>query len=95
VLTASDGIEALAIYAGHKEEVCAVLTDMMMPFMSGPMTIRGLQKINPGVKVIAVSGILSNDKIAELASLGINSFLTKPYTAAELLSALNKVINRE
>jgi len=35
VLTASDGAEALALYAEHKGEIAVVLTDMMMPLMNG------------------------------------------------------------
>ncbi len=35
VLKATDGAEAVALYAQHKGEVAVVLTDMMMPFMDG------------------------------------------------------------
>ena len=35
VLTASDGAEAVAIYAQHRHEIDVVLTDMSMPFMDG------------------------------------------------------------
>ena len=47
VLTATDGAEAVAIYAQHKNEIAVVLTDMMMPIMDGPATIRALMRINP------------------------------------------------
>ena len=47
VLTASDGTEALALYADKKNEIAVVLTDMVMPFMDGPATIRALQRMNP------------------------------------------------
>ena len=50
VLTASDGTEALAIYADKKNEIAVVLTDMVMPFMDGPATIRALQRMNPAVE---------------------------------------------
>jgi two-component system, cell cycle sensor histidine kinase and response regulator CckA len=93
VLTASDGIEALALYAQYKDEIEAVLTDMMMPFMGGAMTVRSLQRIDPSVKVIAVSGILSSDKISELAGLGVTTLLLKPYTADELLKTLSDLLN--
>ena len=36
MLTASDGTEALALYADKKNEIAVVLTDMVMPFMDGP-----------------------------------------------------------
>lgn len=94
VLTASDGVEALAIYAQHQPEISVVLLDMMMPEMDGATTIRTLQKINPKVKIIAISGLVSNQKIAEAAGLGVKAFLSKPCTAKELLQTMNAV-NRE
>ena len=91
-LTASDGIEALALYAEHREEISLVLTDMMMPEMDGITTIRTLQKINPQVKIVAVSGLVSSDKLAQAASFGVTTFLSKPYTAKELLTTINLVL---
>lgn len=92
VLTASDGIEAVALYVQHREEISLVLVDMMMPSMDGPTTIRTLQKINPSVKIIAVSGLTSSDKVAAAASAGVKTFLEKPYTAKELLQTINEVL---
>ena len=57
-MTASDGIEAVALYAQYKDEISAVLLDMMMPSMDGATTIRTLQKMNPQVKIIAASGLV-------------------------------------
>src|SRR5437868_2550108 len=61
--TASDGTEAIAVYAQHRDEIKAVLTDMMMPYMDGPATIRALKKLNPAVKIIASSGLNENTKL--------------------------------
>jgi two-component system cell cycle sensor histidine kinase/response regulator CckA len=92
VLTASDGTEAVALYAQHREEVAAVLTDMMMPFMDGPATIRALQKMNPKVRIIAASGLGASDKAAEAASVGVHNFLPKPFTAEKLLKTLAELL---
>ncbi len=92
-LTASDGIEAVALYAEHREEISVVLTDMMMPFMDGPTTIRTLQKINPQVKIIATSGLASSDKLTTAAGTGVETFLSKPYTVKELLKTINGVLH--
>ncbi len=91
-LTASDGVEAVVLYAQHRESISLVLTDMMMPSMDGPTTIRTLQKINPQVKIIAVSGLASNDKLATADSVGVKTFLSKPYTVRELLKTINSVL---
>jgi CheY-like chemotaxis protein len=91
-LTASDGVEAVTLYAAHREQIRVVLTDMMMPSMDGPTTIRTLQKINPQVKIIAVSGLASSDKLAQVAETGVKTFLSKPYTTKELLETINGVL---
>jgi len=88
VLTASDGTEALAIYADHKNDIAVVLTDMVMPFMDGPATIRALLRMNPEVKIIAASGLAAGHKPGEGALDGVQVFLSKPYTAEKLLTAL-------
>lgn len=92
VLTASDGTEAVAFYAQQGHEIKAVLTDMMMPFLDGPATIRALQKLNPNVKIIASSGLADNGKAVEAADLGIRHFLAKPYTADRLLKLLIEIL---
>ncbi len=90
VLTASDGIEALAVYAQHQEKIRAVLLDLMMPCLDGKGTICALRKINPDVKIIAVSGLSSKGVAAEAVNLGAINFLPKPYTTGELLKALQE-----
>ncbi|HEX8852930.1 MAG TPA: ATP-binding protein, partial [Pyrinomonadaceae bacterium] len=92
VLTAADGTEAVALYAERREEIAVVLTDMMMPFMDGAATIRALQRMNPRVKIIAASGLASNDRVAASAGTGVALFLAKPYTAERLLTALAEVL---
>ena len=92
VLTASDGTEALACYADRKNDIAVVLTDMVMPFMDGPATIRALKKMNSQVKIIAASGFTAGNKAGEGPLEGVNIFLSKPYTAEKLLKALAQVL---
>ena len=93
VLTASDGTEALALYADKKNEIAVVLTDMVMPFMDGPATIRALQRMNPKVRIIAASGLGAGQHAGEGALEGVSVFLNKPYTAEKLLKTLAHVLN--
>jgi two-component system cell cycle sensor histidine kinase/response regulator CckA len=92
VLTASDGTEALALYADKKNEIAAVLTDMVMPFMDGPATIRALQRMNPKVRIIAASGLGTGHRAGEGTLEGVSVFLNKPYTAEKLLTTLAEVL---
>jgi len=93
VLTASDGIEAIALYAQHQHDIQLVLVDLMMPAMDGQTTIRTLRKINPSVKIVAVSGLLSSSQLASGMDCEIQSFLPKPYTAKELVKCLGEVLS--
>jgi hypothetical protein len=93
VLTARDGTEAIATYTAHRGEIKGVLTDMLMPFMDGPATIRVLKKIDPEVKVIAASGLMDNEKVRDATGMDNIAFLMKPYTAEKLLNAIHNVLN--
>ena len=94
VLSASDGTEALALYAEQKDEIMLVLTDMAMPYMDGMATIRALRKINPALKIIAVSGLSDAVQTIELESLQVNAFLSKPFTGEKLLTTIAEVLNK-
>ena len=92
VLTATDGADAVAVYARHADEIAIVLTDMMMPVMDGAATIHALMRINPAVKIIAASGLNANNGTAKVAGAGVKHFLTKPYTAGTLLKAMQAIL---
>jgi two-component system, cell cycle sensor histidine kinase and response regulator CckA len=92
VLLASTGIEAIAVYAEYQHEIAVVLMDMMMPAMDGVTAIRMLQKLNPDLKVIATSGLASNNQLTETLGPAVKAFLPKPYTPNELLASLQTVL---
>ncbi|WP_193196819.1 PAS domain S-box protein [Nostoc sp. MG11] len=91
-LTASNGIEAIALYAQHKHKINTVLMDMMMPEMDGITAIRTLQKMNPQVQIIACSGLHSTEFFTQATGPDIQAFLSKPYTARELLTSLHQIL---
>ncbi|MDZ8029785.1 response regulator [Nostoc sp. DedSLP04] len=93
ILVANDGIEAIALYAQNRDRISAVLMDIMLPSLDGLTAIRTLQKINPQVKIIASSGLMSDKKLSAVAAIGVNTFLSKPYTVNELLLSLHKVLS--
>jgi len=88
VVTASNGAEAVALYAQQKETISAILTDLSMPVMDGRATIYALLKINPKAKIIAMSGMDESESVAKASVAGIKHFISKPYTAATLLKTL-------
>jgi len=92
VITAPNGQAAVASYERRRAEVSVVLTDMSMPLMDGPTTIRALLALDPGVKIIACSGLRSDPGAEQVKGLMVKAFLTKPYTASTLLATLQRVL---
>ncbi|NJD52925.1 MAG: PAS domain S-box protein [Candidatus Methanoperedens sp.] len=93
VLAANDGSQAVALYAQNKDKINVVLMDMMMPVMDGHASIRAIRKINPEVKIIAVSGLAEKDKLAKIESTRAQTLLPKPYTADRLLKTMHEVLS--
>ncbi len=94
VLTASDGAEALAVFAQHKDKTEVILIDMAMPVLDGPVAIQALLRIRPNARIIAVSGLASNISVGKAAVAGAKDFLPKPYSAEALLKMLRMVLDR-
>ncbi|MBE9005710.1 PAS domain-containing protein [Fortiea sp. LEGE XX443] len=95
ILTASNGIEAIALYAQYKQQIKVVLMDMMMPEMDGITAIRTLQKMNPQVQIIACSGLNPHEGLAEIANANVQLVLPKPFTAQDLLNSLQHVLKNQ
>jgi CheY-like chemotaxis protein len=93
VIAASDGAEAIALYAKQPGEIALVLTDMMMPIMDGASTTQVILRLNPSAKIIVVSGLDVGENIAKATSAGVKHFLPKPYTAPTLLKLVREVLD--
>jgi CheY-like chemotaxis protein len=95
VVTAGDAPEALGIFALRKDEIKLVLTDLAMPLMDGIALIRTLQKMQPGVCIIASTGRGSLQQgVQELPGLNVRACLTKPYSKEMLLTTLHETLSR-
>ncbi|NQW99621.1 response regulator [bacterium] len=92
VLLAANGQEAIARYTENSAAIGVVLTDMMMPIMDGPATVKRLLEINPAVRIIVTSGISVSPALILLHERGVTDFLAKPYNAQSLLECLQKVL---
>jgi signal transduction histidine kinase len=88
--TVAEGARAIAFYAQHQDEIDAVLIDMMMPGMDSRTAIALLRNLNPGVQIVAMSGLSMAEPTLEAERLGCDRFLAKPFTAKELLQALRR-----
>jgi hypothetical protein len=92
VLTASDGVDALATCAQRMSEIKLVLTDIMMPHLDGAALIRTLQMLNGDLRFIACTGQFDEGRQAELRRLGIGPVLRKPYSHEKLLLAVREAL---
>ena len=92
VLTARDGAEALAVAESHSGVIDLLLTDVIMPKMSGWVLAERLRAARPQMKVLFVSGQVDDHiDAAALAGEG-TAFLPKPYTADELLEQVRVLL---
>lgn len=93
VLSASDGTEAVALYAENKGSISVVLLDMLMPLMDGPTTLRALRKLNPEVRVIGMSGYTADFQDQEPDSaFGQLPFLQKPFSVEQMVVKIQEVL---
>jgi CheY-like chemotaxis protein len=91
VLLAKDGAEAVALVATHREEIDLIVTDMMMPLMDGSVTIRAIRRIVPETKIIATSGLQTNEQDA--LAVGASKFLLKPYSSERLMRCIRELLD--
>ena len=92
---ASNGDLALAAYRRQPRDL--VITDLVMPEKDGLETISLLRRINPSVKIIAISGGGRTLGLGQLyletaQSIGAARILAKPFAASALLSAVSEVL---
>lgn len=95
IVSAANGTEGLKVYKQRSDEIDVVLTDMSMPEMDGPSMIKALRELDPAIKIVGMSGLMNAEQTAELQSLNIDAFLTKPFTAEKLLVSLSEVLKKD
>jgi PAS domain S-box-containing protein len=92
VIQANNGAEALRLAAGHKGRIDLLVTDMVMPGMTGPELAGRLQEGCSGLGVIYMSGY-SEDAAAEAAQARASTrLLTKPFSRSTILRAVREVL---
>jgi CheY-like chemotaxis protein len=92
VLQASDGPEALGLFAQNADSIDLVLTDITLPYMDGVAVIRAIKKMKPEMTFVVCSGQGADHRQSELESLGVRDVLQKPYDTGELLRRLHEAL---
>ena len=94
VLIASDGNEALRICKWHKGEVGLILADLLMPGMSEPRLIEKIGHLNPGMRILYMSGYGGDAVGAHVQLLRGIPLIRKPFTAVKLVEMVRETLDR-
>ena len=93
ILAAGDGEEALSLWRSHQSRIAVVLTDVVMPRMSGPELARRIREVTPQTSVIFMSGY-SEEPVIDVAVGPDYAFLAKPFTAMDLHAVVRGAIEK-
>ncbi|HTS60589.1 MAG TPA: ATP-binding protein, partial [Candidatus Acidoferrales bacterium] len=93
VLEARNGRDALRVYQEHGGVISLVVTDVVMPEMHGQELAARLKRMQPGLKVIYISGYPA-DAIGQFGVVNNDShFLGKPFTSTALAQKVREVLD--
>jgi two-component system, cell cycle sensor histidine kinase and response regulator CckA len=93
VHSAGSPADARALRAGTPDKIDMMLTDVVMPDMSGPLLAQQLRAERPDMKVILMSGYSGAALQERDDSIGDKAFLEKPFTSAQVLKAVRAVLH--
>lgn len=92
VVSSGSGSEALALFRTDRHEL--VVTDLIMPDTDGLELIQELRKLDPAVKILAISGggrVNANEYLTVARKFGAAAVLAKPFSNQELKDAISAI----
>jgi two-component system, cell cycle sensor histidine kinase and response regulator CckA len=93
VLEAKDGLDALSVAENHRSAIDLVITDVVMPNMSGGQLANELARLRPDTRLLFVSGYAGKTVLDhEVCNLETN-FLQKPYTLKQLSAKIRQALS--
>jgi CheY-like chemotaxis protein len=93
VESTSDGDEVIRMYG--QQEADLVITDLIMPDKDGLEIIQDLRRLNPQVRILAISGggrVDANEYLAVARKFGAVEVLSKPFTKDDLRKAVDAAL---
>jgi two-component system cell cycle sensor histidine kinase/response regulator CckA len=92
-LEAADGVDALRLLNETREPVDLVLTDIIMPKMTGPELGRHLIRLKPNLPIVFMSGYAEDPVVTEFERVP-PMFLAKPFTADALIEKVRQALDQ-
>ncbi len=93
IKTAPGGAEAFEIFSEAPQYFDLIITDQVMPGMTGLELIQEIKKIRPDIPVILCTGYSDIAEPVKAREIGVNEFLSKPVMTEELAGAIRRVFN--
>ena len=87
-----NGAEAVECYRESWRDVDLVILDMVMPKMNGHDAFRAMHKVNPGVKVLLLSGYSLDSRIQAVLDEGVLDYLQKPFRLDDLYAKVAQLL---
>jgi two-component system, cell cycle sensor histidine kinase and response regulator CckA len=93
VLSAANGTEALALFRQDPSQIHLMLSDVVMPGMTGPDLARVIAAERPGVKVLLMSGYTDEQSMPGGAMPAGLDYIQKPFTPDSLARKVRQVLD--
>ena len=87
VYTANSGHKALEVISKSDKPIDLVITDLVMPVMSGRELVERIREISPGTRILCTTGYVTPGQHQEHTA-----YLQKPFTSQELLTRVKKML---
>ncbi len=93
VLAARNAAEAFSLCQHDKEEIHILVTDVVLPKMSGPELAKELKALRPNMRILFMSGYMDDAVIQHGMIDPDTPFLAKPFTSAGLIRKVREVLD--
>jgi DNA-binding NtrC family response regulator len=94
VITATAGEMALDIFEQHAQDIQLVISDIIMPGISGMELFTRLKRQKPDVKMVLATGCSIGHKDENLLNQGIADFIQKPFSREQLAEVVRETLQK-